>query len=220
MTQLWRLTDLSTKLVINRQRTPFNKYQHQIDQAFWVFFVQHIVQLLGFSILWSYGWKRELWKLFQKRAMHTILDIHVCIAKFKIQIEKHIVLKNKTCFFKEKLTWFEAQRCCASTFGQLAAIDDTIVSCNNIPSGAETLWTGNVRRQLEWIAFQGKLGEIDRYTYMHLKYICHCVNFTWTQLEKFEDIKVVIRRRRTDTAMAKRKGTKGQTKIYKTYTYT
>jgi hypothetical protein len=44
--------------------------------------------------------------------------------------------------------------------------------------------------------------------------------FTWTQLEKFEDIKVVIRRRRTDPAMAKRKGTKGQTTIYKTYTYT
>ena len=39
--------------------------------------------------------------------MHTILDIHVCIAKFKIQIEKTHCLKNKTCFFKEKLTWFE-----------------------------------------------------------------------------------------------------------------
>jgi hypothetical protein len=53
-------------------------------------------------------------------------------------------LKNKPCFFKEKLTWFEAQRCCASRFGQLATIDDTIVNCNNIPSGAETLWTGSV----------------------------------------------------------------------------
>ena len=101
--------------------------------------------------------------------MHTILDIHVCIAKFNIQIEKHIVLKNTTCFFKEKLTWFEAQRCCASRFGQLATIDDAIVSCNNISSGAETLWTGNVRRPSEWIEFQGKLGEIERYTYMYLK---------------------------------------------------
>ena len=85
-------------------------------------------------------------------------------------------MKNKTCFFKEKLTWFEAQRCCASRFGQLETIDDAIVSCNNIPSGAETFWTGNVRRPSEWIEFRGKLGEIERYTYMYLKYICHCVS--------------------------------------------
>ena len=101
--------------------------------------------------------------------MHTILDIHVSIAKCNIQIEKHIVLKNTTCFFKEKLTWFEAQRCCASRFGQLATIDDTIVSCSNIPSGSGTLWTGNVRRPSVWIEFHGKLGEIERYTYMYLK---------------------------------------------------
>ena len=102
MTQLWKLTDLSTKLVINRQRTPFNKYQHQIDQAFWFFFVQQIVQLLGFSIFWSCGWKRELWRLFQKRVMHTILDIHVCIAKFKIQIEKNTLFWRTKLVFSKK----------------------------------------------------------------------------------------------------------------------
>jgi hypothetical protein len=62
--------------------------------------------------------------------------------------------------FEEKLTWFEAQRCCASRSGQLATIEDKIVSCNNIPSGAESLWTGNVRKPSEWIEFQGKLDEI------------------------------------------------------------
>jgi len=39
--------------------------------------------------------------------------------------------------------------------------------------------------------------------------------------EKFEDTKGIIRivhRRRTDNTMAKRKSTKGQTTIYKTYT--
>jgi hypothetical protein len=41
-----------------------------------------------------------------------------------------------------------------------------------------------------------------------------------SELEEFEDIKGVIRsiyRRRTDNTMAKRKSTKGQTTIYKTY---
>ena len=41
MTQLWKLTDLSTKIVISRQRTLFNKYQHQIVQAF-CFFIASI----------------------------------------------------------------------------------------------------------------------------------------------------------------------------------
>jgi hypothetical protein len=113
VTQLWKLTDLSTKLVINRQRTPFNKYQHQIDQAFWFFFVQQIVQLLGFSIFWSCGWKRELWKLFQKRVMHTILDIHVCIAKFKIQIEKTHCFEEQNLFFQRKsnMVWSSQMLC-------------------------------------------------------------------------------------------------------------
>ena len=71
--------------------------------------------------------------------------------------------------FEEKLTWFEAQRCCASRSGQLATIDDKIVSCNNFPSGAETLWTGNVRKPSEWIEFQGKLNEIELYTYTYFK---------------------------------------------------
>ena len=70
----------------------------------------------------------------------------------------------KTFVFKEKLSWFEAQRCCASRSGQLATIDDKIVSCSNIPPGAETLWTGNVRIHSEWIEFQGKLNEIEIYT--------------------------------------------------------
>jgi hypothetical protein len=63
------------------------------------------------------------------------------MAKFKIQIETlHIysLLWRTKHFFKEKLTWFEAQRCCASRSRQRANIDDTIVSCNNIPPGAET----------------------------------------------------------------------------------
>jgi hypothetical protein len=77
-------------------------------------------------------------------------------------------LKNQT-FFKEGLTWFEAQKCCASRSGQLATIDDKIVSCNNIPPGPETLWTGNVRIHSEWIEFQGKLNEIERYTYKYFK---------------------------------------------------
>ena len=71
--------------------------------------------------------------------------------------------------FEEKLTWFEAQRCCASRSGQLATIDDTIVSCNNFPSGTETLWTGNVRKPSEWIEFQGKLNEIELYAYTYFK---------------------------------------------------
>jgi hypothetical protein len=89
------------------------------------------------------------------------------MAKLKIQIETvHIysLLCRTKHLFKEKLTWFEAQRCCGSRSGQLATIDDTIVSCNNIPPRAETLWTGNIRRPSEWIEFQGKLNEIDRYT--------------------------------------------------------
>ena len=72
-------------------------------------------------------------------------------------------------FFKEELTWLEAQRCCASGFGQLATIDGKIVSCRNIPPGVETLWTGNVRRPSEWIEFQGKLNEIGRYSYKYFK---------------------------------------------------
>jgi hypothetical protein len=71
--------------------------------------------------------------------------------------------------FKEKLTWFEADRCCASISGQLAIVTDPIVNCHNIPPGAGTLWTGNVRRASEWIEFQGKLNEIGRYTYKYLK---------------------------------------------------
>ena len=67
-------------------------------------------------------------------------------------------------FFTEGLTWIEAERCCASRSGQLATINDTIVNCHNIPLRAETLWTGNVRRPSEWIEFQGKLNEMERYT--------------------------------------------------------
>ena len=77
-------------------------------------------------------------------------------------------MKNKL-FFKEKLKWFEAQRCCASRLGQLATINDTIVNCKNIPPGVETLWTGNVRKPSEWIEFQGKLSEIEIYTYKYIK---------------------------------------------------
>jgi hypothetical protein len=86
------------------------------------------------------------------------------MAKLNIQIEKTTYL----LFFKEGLTWFEAQRCCASISGQLATIDDNIVSCNNTPV-AKTLWTGNVRKPSEWIKFQGKLNEIERYTYRYFK---------------------------------------------------
>jgi hypothetical protein len=91
--------------------------------------------------------------------VYTTLYIYVCIAKFKIIY----------FFFKEGLTWFEAQRCCASRPGQLATINDNIVSCNNIQSGAATLWTGNIRKPSEWIEFQGKLNEIEIYTYKYFK---------------------------------------------------
>ena len=139
------------------------------------------VQLFGFSIFWLWAWKRELWKLFQKRVVHTKLDISVFIAKLKIQIEAlHInaLFWRTKLFFKEGLTWFEAQKCCASRSEHLATIGDKIVSCRNIPPGTETLWTGNVRRPSEWIEFQGKLNEIERYTYKYFKYICYCVSFT------------------------------------------
>jgi hypothetical protein len=98
--------------------------------------------------------------------VHTNLDIYVYIAKLIIHIEKKTTY---LLFFKEGLTWFEAQRCCASRSGQLATIDDNIVSCNNIQSGAKTFWTGNVRKPSEWIEFQGKLNEIERYTYKYFK---------------------------------------------------
>ena len=105
--------------------------------------------------------------------MHTKLYIYVYIAKLIIQVEKKLHIYF---FYKEGLTWFEAQRWCASRSGQLATIDDNIVSCNNIQSGAKTFWTRNVRKPSEWIEFQGKLNEIERYTYKYFKYICHCVN--------------------------------------------
>jgi hypothetical protein len=123
---------------------------------------QKTVQLFGFSICWLWAWRCALWKLFQKRVVYTKLDISVFISKFKIQLEKlhtYSIIWRPKLFFKEGLTWFEAQRCCV-----LATVDDPIVSCNNIPSGAESLWTGNVRRPSEWIEFQGKLNEIERYT--------------------------------------------------------
>ena len=85
-------------------------------------------------------------------------------------------MENKTFFFKEKLTWLEAQRCCASRSGQLATINDKIVNCHSIPPEAETLWTGNIRRPSEWIEFQGNLNEIERYTYMYFKYFWHFMN--------------------------------------------
>ena len=97
--------------------------------------------------------------------MYTNLYIYVCIAKFIIQIEK----KLHIYFFVKGLTWFEAQRCCASRSGQLATIDDSVVSCNNIQSEAATLWTGNIRKPSEWIEFQGKLNEIEIYTYKYFK---------------------------------------------------
>jgi len=67
---------------------------------------------------------------------------------------------SEQTFFKEELTWFEAQRCCASRLGQLASIDDAdgeIVNCHNIPPDSNDLkiWTGNIRRHSEWIEFQG-----------------------------------------------------------------
>jgi hypothetical protein len=57
----------------------------------------------------------------------------------------------------EGLTWVEAYRCCASRMGQLASVDNEIVTCN-IPKGRNNLkiWTGNIRRYSEWIEFQGK----------------------------------------------------------------
>ena len=86
MTQLWKLTDLSTKMVISTQRTPFSKYLYhvQIVQDFWLFLLRKTAQLFIFSIFWLWAWKRELWQLFQKRVVHTKLDIYVYIAKFKI----------------------------------------------------------------------------------------------------------------------------------------
>jgi len=45
-------------------------------------------------------------------------------------------------------------------------------------------------------------------------------HITLNKIEEFEDTKGVIRirKRNTDNTMAKRKSTKGQTTIYKTYT--
>jgi hypothetical protein len=58
MTQLWKLTDLSTKIVISMQRTPFNKYQYhvQIVKDFWFLLLQKTAQLFGFSIFWLWAW--------------------------------------------------------------------------------------------------------------------------------------------------------------------
>jgi hypothetical protein len=54
MTQLWKVTDLSTKIIIGTQRTPFNKYHYHIEivQAFWFFLLQKTAQLFIFSIFW------------------------------------------------------------------------------------------------------------------------------------------------------------------------
>ena len=95
--------------------------------------------------------------------------MYFCIAKCKIHIKNKIYthcFEEQNFFFKERLTWFEAQRCCSSRSGQLATIDDEFVRCNNIPPGAETLWTGNVRKPSEWLEFQGKLNEIEKNTHL------------------------------------------------------
>ena len=101
----------------------------------------------------------------ETRCAHYIRYI-LFIAKIKIKIETLHIGRTKL-FFKDGLTWFEAQRCCASKFGELATIDDKIIGCKNIPPGAETLWTGNIRRHSEWIEFQGKLNTIEIYTYIY-----------------------------------------------------
>jgi hypothetical protein len=90
MTQLWKVTDLSTKIVISTHSTPFNKYQYhvQIVQAFWFFLLQKTAQLFIISIFWLWAWKCALWKLFQKNVVDTKLYIYVCMAKLIIQIEK------------------------------------------------------------------------------------------------------------------------------------
>jgi len=68
-------------------------------------------------------------------------------------------------FFTEGLTWIEAQRCCASRSGQLATTNDAIVNCKNIPKSALNfkIWIGDIRKHSEWIEFQGKFNDINRY---------------------------------------------------------
>ena len=82
---------------------------------------------------------------------------------------------SEQTFFKDKLTWFEAQRCCESRLGQLATIeaDSGIVSCYNIPpqSTALKIWTGTIRRHSKWIEFQGIFNIIPRYTRKRIKSI-------------------------------------------------
>jgi hypothetical protein len=136
--------------------------------SFWFSCHQWLFNYLYFP----WAWKSALLKLFQKCVEHIKLDIYVFIAKLKIKIQTlHIysLIWGIILFSKKGLTWFEAQRCCASRSEQLATIGDKIVNCRNIPPGVGTLWTGNVRKPSEWIEFQGKLNEIKRYTYKYFK---------------------------------------------------
>jgi hypothetical protein len=164
MTHLCKLTDLSTKIVISAKNSIQQiSISRSNSSGLLVVLAPKDCTIIRFfhHLLWA--WNRELWKLFQKLVVHTTLDIHVCIAELKIQIEQiriYSLFWRTNFFFKEKLTWFEALRCCASRSGQLATIDDQIGSCRKIPSGAKSLWTGNVRRHSEWIEFQGKLNEM------------------------------------------------------------
>jgi hypothetical protein len=86
----------------------------------------------------------------------------------------HFFLAEQT-FFKEDLTWIEAQRCCASKSGQLATMDDNdnTVSCHNIPNESTDLkiWTGKIRRHSEWIEYLGKIKLIVTYTGHTLEYL-------------------------------------------------
>ena len=96
---------------------------------------------------------------YKQNTMYLILRLLCDWLLLITSLVSQTFLSEQT-FFKETLTWFEAQRCCSSRLGQLASIDDAdgeIVSCYNIPlhSNGLEIWTGNIRRHSEWIEFQG-----------------------------------------------------------------
>ena len=119
---------------------------------------------------------------YKQNTMYLILCLLCDWLLLIISLVSQTFLSEQT-FFKETLTWFKAQRCCASRLGQLATIeeDNKIVSCHNIPKGNNALkiWTGNIRRHSEWIEFQGtfNISFILIYAWKSFKYIfqdaCH-----------------------------------------------
>ena len=110
--QLWKLTDLSTKIVISTQRTPFNKYKYhvQIVQNFWFFLLQKTAQLFDLlimsvkvTVIPDSFWVHYIRYLrFNSQAWNTNRNI----------IHLLIILRNKSLFqIRTNMVWSSKMLC-------------------------------------------------------------------------------------------------------------